>query len=138
MSAASPGRRRAVVMLGAVGLLAAVAGASATDLELITGGEGGAYHQIGQDLKHLLRPRGINVTVHASKGAVDNIHSVSQRPGVQLAIVQSDVLAFVAEQQSNPAIARVAQGIRLVFPLFDEEVHVLARREVASFDALAG
>ena len=139
MTAASRGRRGAgIVMLGAASLLVAVAVASATDLGLITGGEGGAYHQIGQDLKHLLRPRGINITVHASKGAVDNIHAVSQRPGVQLAIVQSDVLAFVAEQQSNPAIARVAQGIRLVFPLFDEEVHVLARREVASFDALAG
>jgi TRAP transporter TAXI family solute receptor len=127
-----------IVMLCAATLLEGAAVASATDLGLITGGEGGAYYKIGQDLKHLLRPRGINVTVHPSKGAVDNIYAVSQRPGVQLAIVQSDVLAFMADQQSNPAIVRMAQGIRLVFPLFDEEVHVLARRDVASFDALAG
>jgi uncharacterized protein len=125
-------------MLCAATLLVGAALASATDLGLITGGEGGTYYQIGQDLKRLLRPRGVNVTVHPSNGAVDNIYAVHQRPGVQLAIVQSDVLAFVADQRSNPAIARIAQGIRLVFPLFDEEVHVLARREVASFDALAG
>jgi hypothetical protein len=127
-----------VLVLCAATLLVGAAMASATDLGLITGGEGGTYYQIGQDLKRLLRPRGINVTVHPSKGAVDNIYAVYQRPGVQLAIVQSDVLAFVADRQSNPAIARIAEGIRLVFPLFDEEVHVLARREVASFDALAG
>jgi len=139
MSRSSPGRLGASLVLAwAAILLVGAALASATDLGLITGGEGGAYYQIGQDLKHLLRPRGIDVTVHPSKGAVDNIYAVSQRPGVQLAIVQSDVLAFVADQQSNPAIARMAQGIRLVFPLFDEEVHALARRDVASFDALAG
>jgi TRAP transporter TAXI family solute receptor len=127
-----------VAILCAATLLVGAALASATDLGVFTGGEGGTYYQIGQDLKHLLRPHGINVAVHPSKGAVDNIYAVSQRPGVQLAIVQSDVLAFVADQQSNPAIARMAPGIRLVFPLFDEEVHVLARRDVGSFDALAG
>jgi TRAP transporter TAXI family solute receptor len=139
MSAGARRRRRArVLVLCAATLLVGAAVASATDLGLITGGEGGTYYHIGQDLKRLLRPRGINVTVLPSKGAVDNIHAVSQRSGVQLAIVQSDVLTFVADQQSNPAIARIAQGVRLAFPLFDEEVHVIARREMGSFDALAG
>ena len=112
--------------------------AAGTDLGLLTGAEGGTYYQFGQDLKRLLKPNGINVTVHPSKGAVDNIYAVSQRSGLQLAIVQSDVLTFVAEQQSNPTIARIAQGIRLVFPLYDEEVHVLARRELGTLDTLAG
>jgi TRAP transporter TAXI family solute receptor len=122
----------------AVILLAGVTAAATTELGLITGGEGGTYYQIGQDLKRLLKPRGIELAVHPSNGAVDNIYAVSQRPAVQLAIVQSDVLAFVAEQPSNPTLARIARGIRLVFPLFDEEVHVLARRELDTFDALAG
>ena len=112
--------------------------AAGTDLGLITGAEGGTYYQFGQDLKRLLKPNGINVTVHPSKGAVDNVYAVSQRPDVQLAIVQSDVLTFVAEQQSNPTIARIAQGIRMVFPLYDEEVHVLARRELGALEALTG
>jgi TRAP transporter TAXI family solute receptor len=116
--------------------LAAVA--AATDFGLITGGERGTYHQFGQDLKRLLKPSGINVTVHASKGAVDNVQAISQRPEVQLAIVQSDVLTFVADQQSIPPIGRIAQGLRLLFPLYGEEVHVLARRELATLEALAG
>jgi TRAP transporter TAXI family solute receptor len=123
---------------GLATLLAAASLAAATDIGLITGGEGGTYYQFGQDLRRLLKPNGINLTVYPSKGAVDNIYAVSQRPGVPLAIVQSDVLAFVAEQQSNPTIARIAQGIRLVFPLYDEDVHVLARRELGTLEALAG
>jgi uncharacterized protein len=128
-----------VPALAAVLVAASLAGVAAgTDLGLITGAEGGIYYQFGQDLQRLLKAQGINLTVHPSNGAVDNIYAVSQRPGVQLAIVQSDLLAFVADQQANPTLARIAQGIRLVFPLYDEEVHILARREIGTLDALAG
>lgn len=131
--------RFVVPALVAVLVAAALAGVAAgTDLGLITGNEGGAYYQLGQDLKRLLKANGVNLTVHPSNGAVDNIYAVSQRPGVQLAIVQSDVLTFVAAQQANPTIARIAQGIRLIFPLYDEEVHVVARRELTTLEALAG
>ena len=131
--------RAVVPALATILVAASLAGvAASTDLGLITGGEGGTYYQFGHDLKRLLRANGINLTVHPSNGAVDNIYAVSQRPGVQLAIVQSDVLTFVADQQANPTIARIAQGIRLVFPLYDEDVHVLARRELTTLDALAG
>jgi hypothetical protein len=111
---------------------------AASAFGLITGGERGTYYQFGQDLKRLLKPNGINLTVHPSKGAVDNVQVVAQRPDVQLAIVQSDVLTFVSDQQSIPPIGRIAQGLRLLFPLYDEDVHVLARRELATLDALAG
>jgi uncharacterized protein len=131
--------RALVPALATILVAASLAGVAAgTDLGLITGGEGGTYYQFGQDLKRLLRAHGINLTVYPSKGGVDNIYAMSQRPAVQLAIVQSDLLAFVADQQSNPAIARIARGIQLVFPLYDEDVHVLARRELGRLDALAG
>jgi TRAP transporter TAXI family solute receptor len=138
MKARAAARRlaRAATMLATV--LSPVTGALAAELGLITGGERGTYFQFGQDLRKLARPSGISVIVHPSNGAVDNVVAVSRRPGIQLGIVQSDVLAFVAEQASNPAVTRIAQGLRLVFPLYDEEIHVLARREIAAFDQLAG
>ena len=122
-------------------LLIALSAASvvlAAELGLITGGEHGTYFQFGQDLRRLVRASGINVTVHPSKGAVDNVFAVSQGRGIQLGIVQSDVLAFVADQPTNPAVTRIAQSIRMVFPLYDEEVHILGRREIADFGQLAG
>ena len=51
--------------------------------------------------------------------------------------MQSDVLAFVARVQSDPALQRIAKKIKLVFPLYNEEVHLLARKGIASFDDLA-
>ena len=116
-----------------------MSGTAAADLGLITAGANGTYHQFGLDLKRLVKRDGINLTVHPSKGSVDNISAVHQRPGIHMGIVQSDVLAFVvAALPSNPALAQIAQNTRMVFPLFSEEVHVLGRREIADLEQLAG
>ena len=69
----------------------------------------------------------MNLTVHTSKGSIENIFAVYQRPGVQMGIVQSDVLAFVARVQSDPVLQRIAKKTRMVFPLYNEEVHLLGR-----------
>jgi TRAP-type uncharacterized transport system substrate-binding protein len=94
-----------------------VSGASATELGLITGSEGGTYHRFGQDLKKLVKPGGINLRVYPSKGSVENILAIHQRSEVQMGIVQSDVLAFIAGLQSNPALNGIARNTRMVFPL---------------------
>jgi hypothetical protein len=112
--------------------------AAAADLGLITGREHGTYHQFGLDLKKLVGPVGINLTVYPSKGSVENMFAVYQRPGVQMGIVQSDVLEFVARLPSNPALAQIADKTRMVFPLYNEEVHVLGRRGIGDFEDLAG
>jgi hypothetical protein len=131
-------RRTAIQGLVLLAFCVSPAGAApATELGLITAGEGGTYYQVGLDLKNLVRARGINLNVYSSRGSVDNIFALHQpRPRVQMAIVQSDVLEFVASQQSNPAVAQIARTTRLLFPLFDEEVHVVGRAGIANFDEL--
>jgi TRAP transporter TAXI family solute receptor len=110
---------------------------SATELGLITGGEKGTYYQFGLDLQKLVKQSGINLNVYNSRGSIENIYAVYQRPGVQMGIVQSDVLAFIARVQSDPALKRIAKKTRMVFPLYNEEVHILGRRGITDFDDLA-
>jgi TRAP transporter TAXI family solute receptor len=78
------------------------------------------------------------VTVATSKGSVENIFAVYQRPATQLGIVQSDVLAFVARVETDPVLKRIAKKIKMVFPLYNEEIHVLGRKNISDFDGLAG
>lgn len=111
---------------------------AAAELGLITGSKTGTYFRVGEDLRRVVRSSGIDVVVHPSKGAVDNLFAVSRRGRIHLGIVQSDVLAFVADRHADPAVARIAGRIALVFPLFDEEVHVLGRRDIGDFAQLAG
>jgi len=111
--------------------------ALAADLGVITGSERGTYYQFGLNLQALAKANGTKLNVYPSKGSVENIYAVYQRPGVPMGIVQSDVLAFVSRVQTDPVLKQIARKIKMIFPLYNEEVHLLARRGIGSFDELA-
>src|SRR5437763_413985 len=130
--------RSLLVSVGVLSLAVGLAPAAlAADMGVITGGEKGTYYQFGLNFQALGRANGINMTVHTSKGSVENIYAVYQRPGIQLGIVQSDVLAFVARVETDEALKRIAKKIKMVFPLYNEEIHLLAKKGINSFDDLA-
>jgi TRAP transporter TAXI family solute receptor len=110
---------------------------SAQTMGVVTGGTKGTYYQFGLNLAQLVKSRGIKLNVYDSAGSVQNIWAVYKAPGVQLGVVQSDVLAFVAKVQTDPVLQRIANKMRMVFPLYNEEVHVLARQGITDFDDLA-
>ena len=118
-------------------ILTASGAEAAAELGIITGGEKGTYYQFGLDLQRLVKQSGIDLTVFPSKGSIENVYAVYQRPATQMGIVQSDVLAFVTRIQSDPVLKRIAKKTKLVFPLYNEEVHLLGRRDIADFDDLA-
>jgi len=121
----------------AVGTASAAPPTPSMDMGIITGGDKGTYYQFGLNLKRLVAPHGVNLTVVTSKGSVENVFAVYQRPGTQLGIVQSDVLAFVARVETDPVLKRIAKKIKMVFPLYNEEIHILGRKNITDFDELA-
>lgn len=110
----------------------------AIEMGLITGNEKGTYYQLGLDLKQLMQKHGIELNVFPSSGDIENIYAVYKRPGIPMGIVQADLLAFVAKVQTKELLKLVARKIKVVFPLFDNEVHVVARQGITSFDDLNG
>jgi hypothetical protein len=54
-----------------------------------------------------------------------------------MGIVQADVLAFVAKVQTDPVLKRIASKTKMVFPLYNEEIHLLGRKGISDFDDLA-
>src|SRR6185436_11608682 len=114
-------KRWMATILGVAVVLSAAAPALAADMGIITGSEKGTYYQFGLNLQKLMKSNGINVTVTPSKGSVENVFAVYQRPATQLGIVQSDVLAFVAKVGTDPVLKQIAKKIKMVFPLYNEE-----------------
>ena len=108
------------------------------DLGIMTGGAKGTYYQFGLNLKELVKSRDIRLRVDNSTGSIENLYAVYQRPYTQMGIVQSDVLAFVSRLQSDPTLKRIAIKTKMIFPLYNEEIHLLGRRELVDFDDLAG
>ena len=106
---------------------------------IVTGGPSGTYIQIGRDIAKIGAECGRNLTVQESAGSLENILAVRDRPLTQLGIAQSDVLEYVRTfQADDPVLARAAKGVRIMFPLYDEEVHVLARSDIPDLKGLAG
>ena len=127
----------AIPLLTAIVLSVTTTPSLAVDMGIVTGSEKGTYYQFGLNLQKLAKPHDINLNVSTSTGSVENIYAVYQRPATQLGIVQSDVLAFVARVGTDPTMKRIASKIRMVFPLYNEEIHILARKKITDFDELA-
>ena len=109
----------------------------AIEMGIMTGNEKGTYYQFGLNLQELMAQHGIKLKVYPSKGSIDNVYSVYRKHPTQLGIVQSDVLAFIARVQSNETLKTVAKKIKLVFPLYNEEIHIVARKGIADFNDLS-
>jgi TRAP transporter TAXI family solute receptor len=135
--------RSLLPQIGAVlALLAALtlpARAQEFEKNILTGGPTGTYIQFGRDIAGVADACGITLNVQESAGSLENFLGVRKRRFTQFGIVQSDVLEYLRTYASDdPDIARAIAGVRIAFPLYNEEVHVLARRDIADLSGLAG
>lgn len=112
--------------------------AETINMGMVTGGPKGTYYQFGLNIEALVARHDIDLRVDNSKGSIENIYAVYQRPKTQLGIVQSDVLAFVSRVQSNPVLKGIARKTKMVFPLYNEEIHLVGNQDILSFDYLTG
>jgi TRAP transporter TAXI family solute receptor len=103
---------------------------------IISGGVTGTYVRIAADLADAFdQGYDLRVLPVIGKGSVRNIEDLLLLRGIDIAIVQSDVLDFYKRTDSYPGIE---QKIAYITKLYNEEVHLLARAEFASVDALRG
>lgn len=115
------------------------AAAQEFEKNILTGGPNGTYIKIGRDISALASQCGQTLNVRESAGSLENFLGVRQRRFTQFAIVQSDVLEYLRTfAADDPDIARTIRGVRIAFPLYDEEVHLLGTRDIADLQGLAG
>ncbi|RYI87617.1 MAG: TRAP transporter substrate-binding protein, partial [Acetobacteraceae bacterium] len=110
--------------------------ANAGTVGVIAGGIDGTYARIAADLAAVLdEPDGLRVLPILGKGSVQNISDILALRGVDVGIVQSDVLAYARRERLLPG---VEQFIQYIAKLYDEEVHVLAAPGITALADLAG
>jgi TRAP transporter TAXI family solute receptor len=113
----------------------AVAQANAGTVGVISGGVDGTYVRIASDLAAVLDDGDqLRVLPVVGKGSLQNITDILLLRGIDIGIVQSDVLAYARRKQLHPGID---QSIQYITKLYDEEVHVLARQDVTKLGDLA-
>jgi uncharacterized protein len=105
---------------------------------IVVGRRDSTATRVSQDIADLASHFGIELRVVPSQGSLENIEALIERPNIQLGIVQSDVLDFLATFAEDPELRRHAERMQVVGPLHVEEVHVLARPGIATFADLQG
>jgi TRAP-type uncharacterized transport system substrate-binding protein len=103
-------------------------------VEIITASDGASI-QMAEDIASVLDDgatrRVLPVVGH---GSVQNVVDLKALRGVDLAIVQSDVLEATKQKKLVPGV----ETINYIAKLHNEELHVLARPEIARIEDLAG
>ena len=130
--------------LGIVGLASSAFGQAADDYRqrinrgtvgVISGGIDGTYIRFATDLAAVLDGEDTRVLAIMGKGSVQNIDDILYLKGIDIGIVQSDVFQFVKRANKHPTID---DRIHYITKLYNEEFHLLARREIKSIQDLAG
>ena len=124
---------RALIALSlALVTAAAPAAPILADYRIVTGGTTGTYYAFGQNLANLVaRPANIALEAVSSSGSVQNVRDMRYREKVKFALVQSDVYqAYVRLAAQGDKEAQDLIGpLRVVLPLYLEEIHVLVRAD---------
>lgn len=131
--------RTLALVAGLAGISGLPGHAQEPHINIMTGSPTGTYIQFGRDMQNLMTACGQQMGVVESAGALENFLAVRQRRYTQFGIVQNDVLEYMQTFASqDPVIARTIRGVRIAFPLYEEEVHILAKTDIPDFKGLAG
>jgi TRAP transporter TAXI family solute receptor len=109
------------------------------DRNIMASGGGGTQLAIARDIAELGNKCGMPVNVVGSKGSLENFFGVRNRHNTQFGIVDGDILTYLNSYQGqNSDVRQAIQGMRIMFPLYDAEVHVVAREGIRSLQDLRG
>src|SRR5215472_6848437 len=104
-------------------------------VQLETAGAAGTSVRIAEDLANVIGDGATRrVLPVVGKGAVQNLTDLKLLRGIDMAILQSDVLDYVKQQNLFPGIEYWASYIT---KLYNEEFHLLGRQEIKSITDLA-
>lgn len=118
---------------------AQVASAQEAERHIMAAGAGSTQGLIAQDIAKLGDRCGLPMSVVASKGALESFFGVRNRHNTQFGIVDADLLNYLNSYKGqNNDVKEAVQGMRIMLPLFDAEVHVLAPEGINTLQDLRG
>lgn len=92
---------------------------------IVGAGEGGTYDTIASGLVRVAKEQSMKMNVLNTNGSFHNLILLASGEA-EIALVQRDVLRAVSQSKT---FAPLLKDIRLISPIFKEEVHLLARRD---------
>jgi TRAP transporter TAXI family solute receptor len=129
-----------VVALSLIGSMAPLSvSAQEPERQIMAAGTGSTQGLIAKDIATLGDRCGLPLAVVSSKGALESFFGVRNRHNTQFGIVDGDLLNYLSSYKSeNNDVRDAVQGMRIMLPLYDAEVHVLAPDNIRTLQDLRG
>ncbi|GJE47613.1 hypothetical protein GOFOIKOB_0638 [Methylobacterium tardum] len=109
---------------------------NANTVTVVTGTPGGTYFRVGADLAFVLDDGDkLRVLPILGKGAGENAYDIRFLKGVDLGFVRTDTLE---QLRQDKRLKNIERHIQFIAKLFDDELHVIAPKEVRTVSDLAG
>lgn len=103
---------------------------------IVTGTVSGTYIQFASDLSNVLdSPGKLRILAVLGKGSMQNVDDILHVRGIDLGIVQSDVLTYIKKKGLFP---EAVNKLQYITKLYNEELHVLARADIGKLEDLRG
>ncbi|HEX2429733.1 MAG TPA: TAXI family TRAP transporter solute-binding subunit [Aestuariivirgaceae bacterium] len=108
-----------------------------TVIGVVTSDQTGTYLRIATDMAKVLDnpTTGMRVLPISGDGSIQNITDLLYLKGVDLAVVQSDVLAYIKDRRIHGG---VSDRVSYITRLYNEEFHLVARDRITSIADLSG
>ena len=101
--------------------------------------KGATQYAVAEDIARISGNCGIPINVVESEGSLANFFGVRDRPNTQFGLVPSDILDYIKAHETQSREARLAaQGMRIMLPLYNAEVQVIAPKSIRSLQDLNG
>ena len=111
------------------------AGMNANTVTVVAGTPGGTYYRAASDLAFVLDGEHLRVLPLLGKGAGQNVYDIRFLRGVDLGFVRLDTLE---QLRDDKRIIDPERNITYVARLFNDELHLIAAREITDIRQLAG
>ncbi|RME89269.1 MAG: TAXI family TRAP transporter solute-binding subunit [Candidatus Hydrogenedentota bacterium] len=96
-------------------------------LRFVAGFQGGTYYKIGLSLNKI---PGLKFDVRTTKGSRLNIEAIAKRKA-DFGMAQLDIMINMARND-----ATIKQRVKVLLPIYAEEVHLLAEKSISSIEGL--
>jgi TRAP-type uncharacterized transport system substrate-binding protein len=105
-------------------------------VSLISGTPGGTYFKMASDLSFVLDGQnGIRILPIMGKGAGQNAYDIMYLKGIDVGFVRTDTLE---QLKADPKIKNPTSQVVYIARLFNDELHILASKDVTDVKQLAG
>lgn len=105
------------------------------NISMVVGPSTGSYRVFGLDIAKQALKESVTLDIKESSGDIENIKRLASKENAAFTIIDEAILRFL---QQDPQLKTIANKLRVLYPFYNAEVHVLGKSSINNITELNG